>query len=1111
METNPSFCQITPRKNCYKTWKTHESKNAVIPSNSRPVPQIRQWQAPGRPMPPCINGTCQSIESFYNLQNSTDTQINLNNYIADGEWSPSFISRRSIHRASKHVNKKGETVWYSARPNPIKHWRKQLFPRQGYTVSKARATISQTMESPGGTINNISQDICFNIFKTEGFCPLHIPVYIDRFLPENICEKDCSKNNVSIPIIRTKTNFTRYYHRTSSAYLQSRVKLYRQRAAIQFQRNKAPLNPSPPLSNSSSQFASLYRQDVSGCFTPLDCSCIVQVIYKPSNEVFAKQHAVTGSLYTKNIKQATINQNQYNITNTWGLDGTNTNKIYPLLQFKTQGYMRLARHGSGVGSLITCGSCPNLPGSSSTPVPLTEGFTYEMDNEAHTKMVSIMGSQEATIPVKPNSMTFQVFPSYNGTTKTRVVVQYVDDVGGADAKNSGFTMNIILTTLNHLGSDMSYNIEIIDWDNIPFIQKGYNFMCDGGPEWTGTMENAIGTPKLLNNTSLERSFDYSASGSSPEPNHMPNKNFGNISTWDVSGVINMSYTFFYCIYINKDLGDWNVSNVQTFEGMFAACIDFSGANLSKWDTSSAKDMQYMFYDCQNFNTDLSGWDTSNVITMNDMFNGSINFLGTGLQNWDTSSVEDMQYMFYDCQNFDGDLTGWTTSKVTTMSDMFNGCTIFSGTGLQLWDTSAVSIMSSMFSDCSNFNVDLGNWNISTVTDICGMFYNATNFNQDISGWDITELQAGNSGQLSSAAENMLDDSGMSTWNVTQLLLGWANTIKNNGNIPQYIILGLNNMSYYTVYEPAVLDLSNIQNWDLSGLDICNNVPFLASIAALTDWNNMFQNGVANSALYPDLSGIILQTNSNFSLWDTSNVTNFSRMFQNCATFAGNGFENWDTSSVTRMVQMFQNCTTFTGNGLDNWDTSSVNDMNQMFSGASNFNQDISGWDTSSATSMVQMFKNASTFNQNINNWITSSVNDMNQMFSGASNFDQNISSWDTSSVTNMTQMFNEASNFNQDISSWNTGSVTNMTLMFNKATKFDQKLDIWNTSGVTDMFSMFKDAFDTSMNGIWTGGLPNFKTGLDTIYSNSGPVGSFFSNGDDYMGPGDLGQYPQIN
>ena len=331
MTDNSSFCQIAPKKNCYETWKTHHSRTSIIPSNSRPIPQLRKWQAPVRPMPPCNDEICQSLDSFYDQQESTHSKLDISNFIDDGNWSPSYIPRRTIHGASKHVNANGQTVWYSGTPNPIKHWRKQLFPRQGITVSKARATISQTMDRPGCTITN-DPKIDFNIYKHENFCPLNIPVYIDRYLPENMCEKDCSSNLSTLaPIIKTKSYFTRYYHRTSSSYLQSRVKLYRQRAAIQFNRNRHPFNPSPPLQTDISQYASLYKLDVSGCFTPLDCSCIVQVIYKPNNKIFAKQNPAAGSLYTKHIKRTTINKNQYNITNRWGLDGTNTNKHYPLL------------------------------------------------------------------------------------------------------------------------------------------------------------------------------------------------------------------------------------------------------------------------------------------------------------------------------------------------------------------------------------------------------------------------------------------------------------------------------------------------------------------------------------------------------------------------------------------------------------------------------------------------------------------------------------------------------------------------------------------------------------------------------------------------------------
>ena len=59
-----------------------------------------------------------------------------------------------------------------------------------------------------------------------------------------------------------------------------------------------------------------------------------------------------------------------------------------------------------------------------------------------------------------------------------------------------------------------------------------------------------------------------------------------------------------------------------------------------------------------------------------------------------------------------------------------------------------------------------------------------------------------------------------------------------------------------------------------------------------------------------------------------------------------------------------------------WDTSAVTDMSRMFFAASGFNQNIDSWDTSSVINMYGMFMGASNFNQDIGNWDTSSVTDM---------------------------------------------------------------------------------------------------------------------------------------
>ena len=52
--------------------------------------------------------------------------------------------------------------------------------------------------------------------------------------------------------------------------------------------------------------------------------------------------------------------------------------------------------------------------------------------------------------------------------------------------------------------------------------------------------------------------------------------------------------------------------------MFFECENFN-QDLSPWDVRNVKDTSYMFLKCKNFNQDLSKWDLSNVIDHNHMF------------------------------------------------------------------------------------------------------------------------------------------------------------------------------------------------------------------------------------------------------------------------------------------------------------------------------------------------------------------------------------------------------------------------------------------------------------------------------------------------------------
>lgn len=343
MTNKPENCSINI--DCYIPWKTHIPKRVIIPSNSRPIPQPRVWRAPARPLPLCDGGICDDNNVSIGIND-----INHQDYVSGA----GFIRRRSIQNASKNA----EGIWYRAAPNPIKHWRKQLFPRQGdlsgseWNVPSERVSIRDMMERPGG-LNTLEEKYNNNIWKAcNGTMPpniLTMPLYINSNLSNTSCitlNDECNKKK----IIKQKVLFGKDYHSSSKSYLQSRVKLYRQKEAIQFNRNKNIIKQIPK----SNMYESLYKTEKTGCFTAIDCNCVIQVVYKPSNIIFAQNTSVDSSLYTKHITRETITQNQYNITNKWGLDATTGLKKYPKLQYRTKQYRKRAGNGNGTGSLVTC-------------------------------------------------------------------------------------------------------------------------------------------------------------------------------------------------------------------------------------------------------------------------------------------------------------------------------------------------------------------------------------------------------------------------------------------------------------------------------------------------------------------------------------------------------------------------------------------------------------------------------------------------------------------------------------------------------------------------------------------------------------------------------------
>jgi surface protein len=128
-----------------------------------------------------------------------------------------------------------------------------------------------------------------------------------------------------------------------------------------------------------------------------------------------------------------------------------------------------------------------------------------------------------------------------------------------------------------------------------------------------------------------------------------------------------------------------------------------------------------------------------------------------------------------------------------------------------------------------------------------------------------------------------------------------------------------------------------------------------------------------------------------------------------------------------------------------WNTTNVTNMSRLFKDLNYFNQPIGKWDTSKVTDMYGMFLCCESFDQPIGEWDVSKVTYMNSMFYGAKNFNQDISKWDTSKVTTMNGMFKGAKSFNQTISKWDTSKVLKIILCINYESYNDRDSDEYDS------------------------------------------------------------------
>jgi surface protein len=125
--------------------------------------------------------------------------------------------------------------------------------------------------------------------------------------------------------------------------------------------------------------------------------------------------------------------------------------------------------------------------------------------------------------------------------------------------------------------------------------------------------------------------------------------YGEINTWNVSLITNMSDLFINKTAFDDDISSWDVSNAWNINQMFRGAESFN-QDISSWDVSSVTAMSSIFYDASSFNQNISSWDVSNVTSLGGMFKYALNF-NQDISSWDVSSVTNMGGMFLQATSF----------------------------------------------------------------------------------------------------------------------------------------------------------------------------------------------------------------------------------------------------------------------------------------------------------------------------------------------------------------------------------------------------------------------------------------------------------------------------
>ena len=236
--------------------------------------------------------------------------------------------------------------------------------------------------------------------------------------------------------------------------------------------------------------------------------------------------------------------------------------------------------------------------------------------------------------------------------------------------------------------------------------------------------------------------------------------------------------------------------------------------------------------------------------------------------------------------------------------------------------------------------------------------------------------------------------------------------------------------------------SHVETLDLSGLDVSESTDFSYMFNVCLHLRQINFGNNFNTSNAKTMEGMFYCCNDQYfkaldlSSFDTSNVTNMSRMFHEVQFVENLNLSSFNTSKVTTMHSMFKMMKCCQPN-VSTFDTSNVTDMKSMFSYTSlHKTLDLSNFNTSKVVTMRSMFNCCFNLRQLIENFDTSNVTDMTNMFHFCRGLERisNIENWNVSKVVSFIGMFYKCEDIEElDLSKWKLLRFANVDEMFEEA------------------------------------------------------------------------------